>query len=478
MRRMANKYCNLDGSKKIKDEYQKINIGFDKVEEDVNKINDDINALDERVDTIITTPVEGVSAEEIIDARGGNPTLGKRFENIETAIEGLDEIKDELDEHKADEVTDAIKNPHGAFTEFADRAVNVKWFGAVGDGVTDDTQALQDALASLGNSGGLVFIPAGTYLFNETLVIRNGQTIMGAGNYNGSTLLYAGSGSAVDIDTEGCLSKIEVRKDSTGDWNLDNPVSGVRLTGSRGRAEDIRIHGFEIGLHLIGEGRGCAYNQVFLRQIYNCHKAIVLDATTVNDNDGWVNENIIYGGTISMQGSYRQNPSYPTSWGIYMDCHNTNYPNNNKFIGPSIEGVNNGIRIVGAYNNFLSPRIEIPGTVKIVFQNLQDSGSGECRYNWIFGLSGIFTFGTNIFVKNTDGTDLPYLNDNMIIGRGMPLQMATDSLYFFPSYHRTMIKYNYTDACFEFWRGGIKIATLDGSGNLKLKGTVSENQTF
>ncbi len=82
---MANKYCNLDGSKKIKDEYQKINIGFDKVEEDVNNI-------DTRVNNIITTPAEGISAQEIIDARGGRPVLGKRFEDIE----------DELDAHKAD----------------------------------------------------------------------------------------------------------------------------------------------------------------------------------------------------------------------------------------------------------------------------------------------------------------------------------------------------------------------------------------
>lgn len=476
---MANKYCNLDGSKKIKDEYQKINIGFDKVEEDVNKINDDINTLDERVDTIITTPVEDVSAEEIIDARGGNPTLGKRFENIETAIEELDEIKDELDEHKADKVTDATKNPHGAFTEFAHRAVNVKWFGAVGDGVTDDTQALQAALASLGNSGGLVFVPAGTYLFNETLVIGSGQTVMGVGSSNGSTLLYTGTGSAVDIDTDACLSKIHVRKDPslwTGDWNLDNPVSGVRLTGSRGRAEDIYISRFEIGLHLIGEGRGCAYNQVFLRQIYNCHKAIVLDATTVNGANGWVNENTIYGGAISIQSSYLQNPSYSTSWGIYMDCHTTNFPNNNKFIGVSIEGVNNGIRIVGVYNTFLNPRIEIPGTVKIVFQHLEESG--VCQYNWIFGTYGAFTFGTHIFVKNADGTDRDYLNNNMIIGRGMPLQMTNDSLYFVPSYRQAMIKYDVTDACFEFWHLRNKIATLDGSGNLKIKGTVSENQTF
>ena len=35
MKILANKYCNLDGTKKIKDEYKKINIGFDKVEEDL-----------------------------------------------------------------------------------------------------------------------------------------------------------------------------------------------------------------------------------------------------------------------------------------------------------------------------------------------------------------------------------------------------------------------------------------------------------
>lgn len=52
---MANKYANLDGSNKIKDEYKKINIGFDKVEEDLKNI--------------IVTPAEGVSEQEIIQAR-------------------------------------------------------------------------------------------------------------------------------------------------------------------------------------------------------------------------------------------------------------------------------------------------------------------------------------------------------------------------------------------------------------------------
>lgn len=60
---------------------------------------------------------------------------------------------------------------------FAD-VVNVKDFGAVGDGVTDDTKAIQAAL----DAGKKVFIPAGVYLCNRELEIKTqGQKIYGAG---------------------------------------------------------------------------------------------------------------------------------------------------------------------------------------------------------------------------------------------------------------------------------------------------------
>lgn len=98
-------------------------------------------------------------------------------------------------------------------------------------------------------------------------------------------------------------------------------------------------------------------------------------------------------------------------------------------------------------------------------------------------MCGQFNFGIHIFVKNTDGTNIPHLNNNMIIGRipdngKLPLQMINDGLSFFPSYRKAIIKYNINNFCFEFWHGENKIATLDQLGNLKIKGTVSENQTF
>lgn len=64
--------------------------------------------------------------------------------------------------------------------EFADRGINVKWFGAVGDGVTDDTKAIQDTInyirLGIANDDNLiknnvVILPAGTYFITKTITL-------------------------------------------------------------------------------------------------------------------------------------------------------------------------------------------------------------------------------------------------------------------------------------------------------------------
>lgn len=63
---------------------------------------------------------------------------------------------------------------------FAD-LVNVKDYGAKGDGITDDTEALE--AAAVAAEGKTLFFPAGTYLTSTGLLVRDRTTVIGAGMY-------------------------------------------------------------------------------------------------------------------------------------------------------------------------------------------------------------------------------------------------------------------------------------------------------
>jgi len=106
---MANKYANLVGTNKIKDEYTKINTGFDVVETDIDALNDLVDALDSRVDTIITTPIEGAAAaQEIVDARV-SAVKSKTFATLDARFE---ETEQDIATHKAEDVSQ-VGGVHG-----------------------------------------------------------------------------------------------------------------------------------------------------------------------------------------------------------------------------------------------------------------------------------------------------------------------------------------------------------------------------
>lgn len=61
------------------------------------------------------------------------------------------------------------------------QSVSVTTFGAKGDGVADDTAAIQKALSSLDSRGGVVHLPAGRYVISDSLRIPGGVTLLGEG---------------------------------------------------------------------------------------------------------------------------------------------------------------------------------------------------------------------------------------------------------------------------------------------------------
>lgn len=75
------------------------------------------------------------------------------------------------------------KAPISSITQVA----NVKLFGAVGDGTTDDTLAIQNAV----NASDGVFFPTGTYKITSAITLKTNSNVFGEGS--SSVILYTGT---------------------------------------------------------------------------------------------------------------------------------------------------------------------------------------------------------------------------------------------------------------------------------------------
>jgi len=73
--------------------------------------------------------------------------------------------------------------------------ISVKDYGATGDGTTDDTTAIQNALNA--GTGRSVYFPAGTYRISTTLLVKTKTTLVGDGMNKSIIKLTAGFGASV-----------------------------------------------------------------------------------------------------------------------------------------------------------------------------------------------------------------------------------------------------------------------------------------
>lgn len=116
--------------------------------------------------------------------------------------------------------------------QFLDK-YNVKYYGAVGDGVTDDTAAIQLAM----DTNTVVYFPNGTFLVSAALLYNPGQKIIGQ-SWNSRILLAAGANpsnlfTAKTTGAYGSNGSVQVQNLAL-DGNVANAASitttGLRLT--------------------------------------------------------------------------------------------------------------------------------------------------------------------------------------------------------------------------------------------------------
>lgn len=141
----------------------------------------------------------------------------------------------------------------------ASPVVNVKSppYNAKGDGVTDDTQAIRDAIAAIGSAGGVVYFPDGTYLVSGVVFVHQNGTILrgqsrdkakirftkslneayGIAPFSNDRSLWSWSGGLLWFSPE---SNITYRPDTSPviglkeSWNIGPELSAISSIASRG----------------------------------------------------------------------------------------------------------------------------------------------------------------------------------------------------------------------------------------------------
>lgn len=148
-------------------------------------------------------------------------------------------------------------------------AINVKNFGAIGDGVTDDTSAIESALYSR-VSGETLYFPPGTYKITRTLYIGNGNTttasttwgihLAGSGRPPLPATMFAGypsTGCTKLLWAGGASPMIQVTGPLNG-WGVSNiyldganvaTIGISNISGSFGNSENLSIDKCLVGIY-------------------------------------------------------------------------------------------------------------------------------------------------------------------------------------------------------------------------------------
>lgn len=272
-------------------------------------------------------------------------------------------------------------------------AVNVRWYGAKGDGANDDTLALVKALRYFTDHRdgefGTVVVPQGTYLVSAQLTVLPNVNIIGEG-MGVSVIKYGNESSYLFVCNPG------EQNVSFADLTLINPQRLILFKD----ASDVAFRNVEFigGIVRIETGSNiliadCRFFDNLGKSAYasdNVDNAILIGNTVINPEQGGFN-------LSGHRNSYAANNTVISDERIQSGYAGIRLPNsaeNNLIENNTIIGTDRGIFVLtSSENNTIRNNIIKETRLQGIFV--------ESSFNQIYGNTIVDTWGESIYVNNS-----------------------------------------------------------------------------
>jgi hypothetical protein len=173
---------------------------------------------------------------------------------------------------------------------------NVMNYGATGNGTTDDTTAIKAAITAASVSGGIVFLPPGTYKVSSVMTINSpAVSILGAGS--GATFIRPSStvtGDVLRVQTNPTTFVNQMVAGRFGWLTIDGTNAGTGAVGLHygdtigGCFDDLRVWNFTttgaIGIHMHNTTFWTERTTMIQTTVENCKVGIEFDVTSPGTN--------------------------------------------------------------------------------------------------------------------------------------------------------------------------------------------------
>lgn len=179
----------------------------------------------------------------------------------------------------------------------ARETLSLKDFGAVGDNIVDDTEAIQDCFEEAVLHGKAVYVPAGGYKYTGQLVFPAGLRVYGENRYrsifyityDGWAVLYKGQFGAVqDVGFQVTKSGVLFCTDTSNSTN--NHLTSCWISGpNRQASRPVRnslTKSYGVGFQRMNGALSCFYNTARDNDVSNFDTCFVTDAPSSDPTHG------------------------------------------------------------------------------------------------------------------------------------------------------------------------------------------------